>query len=241
MDNRPFLLLSTARSGSTPFYNVLATYLAKHHGVSAVGEILNANSGFYQEHGNEIVRTPGDRLLSKSNFNKVFSKRVALAKKYHGRIFFKIFPSAFNYETAAWLAEDFRIITSERQNHLEQILSFLVSTSSGRWYEPKGLRIAEGSLIARFEKFQAIERSIFSFQFLKKQLKTEGNLIYEECSLAQPESFLGKIGLRKKLAHGEIKLPEVQNRKPKLKLFSNADQILNWYESSPLKNSFDGR
>jgi hypothetical protein len=167
---KPILLLSTARSGSTPVYRILASYLEQHQKIEPMQELLNPYFGDYRLRGGRLL------LLSETHnrltipaHHREFKRRLRLAKRFHGQLFYKVFPSAFRGPANDWLLKNYRFATCERLDRFAQVMSFLVSASSGKWYKTGGLKIPAATLKASFQEFQAIEASLFVFLLLTRQ------------------------------------------------------------------------
>lgn len=229
---KPYVLLSTPRSGSTPIYQILEHYLRQNNHVYGVEEILNPTYGDYEDTAGVITWNRTHHTATLDMWDKHYEARFELVKKHHGKIFFKAFPSVFRPESTDWLLKNFTFIAHERSNYLEQVLSYLVSFATNKWYELKGFNIPANSLKASHEAFKSIESTIFHYIHLKKIARPVAVFSYEDFLAKNPQQLLLDKGFDLPFDSQGLNLTPKQNEGDKLQLFANKDEILKWYQDS---------
>ena len=235
--DKPYILLSTERAGSTPAYEILNHYFSRHFGTYGVGEILNPVFGFYSEEGGRIAFAGAiNQFSGQQDWEAAFSKRCHLVRKHHGRIFFKVFPSSFRGELEPWLLSNFNFCTMERRDVFQQLLSFLISSHSGIWYVKGGMQTEIDSILAHKSQFDLFEKTIVRYQTLKRQSKAKHCFFYEDFLSMSQQSFLAQAGFINPIDDCPS-IPDRQNLMNKLDVFKNPSEVVWWYRDSWL-NTF---
>ena len=229
---KPIFLLSTARSGSTPIYKIMELYLQSNFNMQGVEEILNPYYGDYHEKDGKIVWNGTTNQLGPGTYHAHLMERFALAKRHEGKIFMKVFPSAFREETFDWLKNNHQFVCNERLNLWEQTLSYLVSDASKHWYSETGLKADAKSLEGSMLSFRAIEKSIFHYFHLKNVLKPIATFTYEEMLTQEPRDLLIAKGFDGIFNQDELIQVQKQTHSPKLDLLKNAEEVKAWYRNS---------
>ncbi len=232
---KPVLLFTTPRSGSTPMYQILERFLSLNNGVYGVEEPLNPFYARYTEENERVVWTRSANEISRTDYERIYTERLTLIKKHYGRLFFKVFPSAFRPEAFEWLTEKHEFITHERKNLFEQALSNLLSDSAKHWYSENGIKPENHSLIASRDAFVNFEKSYFHFLQLKKLLKPKAKFYYEDFLVKSPHELLKEAGFDGLFHQENFTLTKKQSPDDKLLVFKNGKDILSWYRDSMLQ------
>lgn len=216
-------------------YQILERYLFLNAGVYGVEEPLNPFYANYREENNRVVWERSANKVLSEDYEKIYRQRLELVKKYHGQLFFKVFPSAFRPEAYSWLMQEHSFITHERKNLFEQVLSNLLSHSTSHWYSDGGIRPDKNSLIASKSAFVTFEKSYFHFLQLKRLVKPEASFFYEDFLEKSPVELLNSAGFSGHFEESNLYLTKKQSPEEKLEVFQNQTEILDWYRGSVLQ------
>lgn len=241
--NKPPLLFSTARSGSTPVYNAISIYLYQTAGIVRASELFNiyapsildrTEQSFVKISRNkfEEVLQPIDKLSDEQI--RITNRRALIEKLLRGKIFFKVFPFQPLEEHWPTLINEYEFIFLERRNTFDQLLSYLISFETGEFYNKNGITWEESSIKARFLYFEWFCGMIEFYRSMKATLKPEKVIFLEDFLKDGAEVYLKKIGFDQKFDPKLIPVGEKQNTKPKDLAFSNYKEIVTWYKNSSI-------
>lgn len=236
------LLFSTQRSGSNLVYHFLAEHLEREENVFGLGEFFDLNYQSYWDDGHGIKASVFPSLRAREAQppaglrSAIWRQRVDLLQRYPRKYFFKIQSNAMPLEHLGWLTDTYDWVLLERRNLLNQMLSYLISMETGRWYEADGLKIERGSIRAREDHICLFKRMIYDYHAVKAQLKNPTVLIYEELIARENigEEIVARCGLTRTRPEPLMRLSPQQNPENKLPLFSNPKLIFEAYQASGL-------
>jgi hypothetical protein len=241
---KPVALLCAPRSGSTPYYHILNRYYAARFGIRPLHGLLlwvdtlawDTGNGIFVHHvPPELFRSapPANTELNLRMRSDVLEYRLQLLKKYGYRYTVKVHGSHLPLSIAKKLRSKFLWVATERWNVFQQMLSYVISLSTGVWYADKGLQIAPGSIKADLRLCQRFEEEFFLYHLLKNTLRPRHILRYEDLFSRTPVQILHSVGL-KNTQGLQFSLPSIQNPRDKLPLFDRPERLTRFYRRSAL-------
>ncbi len=242
---RIITLFTIPRSGSTPIseilghyfwhcfnYNYLPEYLSYNQtGVSYNNGLISLDSNSWK-HAKDFYR--GMKI---EEFQRIQRARIQYLKKSKHRYFFKVFPFQAGSHRK-WLLENSKLIFLYRENLFEHLLSYLISETTYRYYEPDGLKLSEDELVAEYETFFRFLRLVSEFKNLRRQYPKHPIICFEKDFAKKPWELMEQLGFNRTIDWSELRLPTKQNKSNKLKLFKNKIDIFNWYKDSVLQEYY---
>lgn len=231
-NKKPFLVFSTPRSGSNPFCEVFGNYLQLLTGQANYGEIFNMNiilSNFHLEKG----------FQNQSKFDpiQIFKQRFTEIESDPNHFFFKVFPNQINAPMLVYLQSKYEFIFLERRNVWEQLLSYLISSSTQKWYEEGGINAKERELIAKKEHFNTFFRMRLKYKKVRDEYRYPKVIFYEDFLSLGISKVIASIGLEpidESLFQTKPLEYKKQNDYDKETRFLNLDEIRNWYQEQIL-------
>jgi hypothetical protein len=242
LDEKPFLVFGTPRSGSSILYETVAFYLARTRNVSGLGEYFCIKAGEFYDAGHGIGWQPWtDRV---PHDIEILNHRLDWLIKYHGRYCLKVFPlhsEGIALTPRHWthLTQNYEWIFVERRNLFEQALSFAIAVATGVWVTQHQSNLQERSLKASLSAPFVLARSIADYTKLRANLPA-ANLLYYEDLLENPrgEATMRRLGFHEPADFSDFHGPKKQNIGDKLRFLSNPDEFIRSYRESFLNVLF---
>jgi hypothetical protein len=231
---KPLLVFGTPRSGTRIFTSTIGQFLQENHQIEPLGEFL-ATTDRYD------VESPAGRFRfwkepSAEDLERVHFEKVETLRSRHGKVFLKVFPNHLSQVASGWLIENYEWIFVERRDLFDQLLSYLISSTTREWYKEGGLQFVESSLRADLDDIQKFVELHASYVRMKARLRPSRVAVYEDV-VAEKGKIAQKVldisGLRA-LKDFHPRLPEKQNQGNKLRYFENRNAIIGAYRNSPL-------
>ncbi|MBY0414142.1 MAG: hypothetical protein K2Q18_08245 [Bdellovibrionales bacterium] len=246
--HKPYLLYTTPRSGSTPIFEALSELCFHLYGHESLSEYFNWDYVEAWDEDDQIKILKEDealvwpsqkgletRVKTRAQAVKELRYKLNLLRKYPCRYSLKVFTAHISANTAPeflWLIANYHWFFLERKDLLAQLLSNLIATERGIWYEDRPEKLADGSLTAKrigFERFR------FAWDFYRQTKHILGPkriLYYEDYCQMGPHDFFSDLGFKvpKECKFERALGVPIQNGERKLELFTNQDEILSWFK-----------
>jgi hypothetical protein len=231
------LLARTGRSGSTPASRIIAYYLNHTSGHIYLREFLNlSDRGFIWRNGELVVlNATWDTAYVAVQPNEVLAReldlRVTHAQTNPNRYFFKAFTrDIVRYRD--WLFETCDIVFLFRKNYFEHLLSYLISSMTGQFYETNGISIAPGALTPTESHVVEFCEQIHDYNSIRALKQECPEIAFEDVAINDPARFIQQLGFNEEIDWSDLKLPRKQNEGAKINAFSNPEEVKNWYRES---------
>jgi len=240
-----YIFYSVARSGSTPIAAILGRYLDEFHDFTYLNEYFNYNFtgltfGAEKIQANHSSFIPIDPSFSEKTMSQIAKKRLgqllSQIPNSNQRYSLKVFPTIHRLIGSSYelLRPHAKVIFIRRRDVFDHLLSYLLSFSSFRFYEKKGLSFKKNSVLASESDFQNFTISVAILLHQMSLQHRPKAVFYEDFLEGGAQLVVKRTGLQKELDWREIDLPKKQTSINKLELFSNAEQIVSWYRNSSL-------
>ncbi len=174
------------------------------------------------------------KILSSRKIVGVRENRLKNLRKSKKKYTIKLFPQ----QTNPWLLSNSTKIFIYRKNYFEHLLSFLLSTTTGQFYEPHGILARENSIYVPQELFIEFIKRIRAYRKIRKQFDSSREIAYEDFLKYVPAEIICAMGWKKRMSWKKLKISKKQNQIDKLSYFINKDEIRYWYKSSELQSYF---
>jgi hypothetical protein len=211
------ILYATPRSGSTFVAQALASYFTD---MSYLGEHFNCR--FQGDHW-----LPLEHSITVEEGKEIVRRRFESLQQSSGKVFLKMFPYDVNLQQEHELLQRADVIFLERRDLQEHYLSFMVSMTSGKFYESEGLQIQPKSLVAHPVHVYDFFRFVSEFRQKRAQYPKALCLHFED--ILQSGHIDLSNGDRCTWSALNTQLPSKQNRNAKIDLFANANEVLAWF------------
>lgn len=181
----PLLLYGIPRSGTTPIYEVIASYLSAREGISGVGEIFNPRHHAIQETAQGLCSIPCARqaMPSPEEYRRHCLTHFELTRRYHGRCFFKLLALQASPDILSWLSRHYDWIFVERRDLFELTLSIVLSLATDTCYSLDGIHPQPASLSPEPGHFLQAERAFVEYRKMKARVKPRCVLVYEDMAV----------------------------------------------------------
>ena len=128
---KPILIFSPARTGSHLLWSIVRSYESK---IFRISEYFDIKESYIIDTGIQIVSFRSNSDSQIKDKNTEIKKRIELLEKYKDqKIPIKITTSQINEMVFNYVKNEYKIVTINRKNKYEQLLSWLIARHSGQW------------------------------------------------------------------------------------------------------------
>jgi len=243
-----YLFYSMPRSGSTPVSKVLGHYFESIHKYTYLEEYFNSDFLGDRWDGDKITvdllewQDVSSRFLLpiqervRQGKEKLQHLLISTSEEKNHKYSLKMFPY-FDFQLSTEyekLASKSHVIFIARKDVFDHLLSYLLSFSTLKFYDPMGLKFEKRSVEAKESDFRKFLVDLAIFTFRMREQRRPRVVFYEDFLQGGPQKILFSLGFKRKLDWSSIPIPMRQNSGDKLSLFLNSDKIISWYQSSCL-------
>lgn len=232
-------LYSTPRSGSTYIEVALRKYFLKHGGYKSLSEYFNLNLKAqlineslqvdpmdWHPQGHKDQLTPEEFLNQKN-------ERLDWLFQSEGKYLLKVLGFHLRTDMLLKFLPRTSLILSYRENSWEQLLSHMISSHLGNFYEMGGLNWDENSLQARRTFFDDFMHQRKRYLLVKNFLFPQAEICFEKFVSGKGD-YMQELGFDLPFEWEQVDFPLKQNKQDKEKAFSNINELRSWYEEAAL-------
>lgn len=234
MSSKPPLLFALPRSGSNLLYYTVLEYLRIHSNTKGLNEYFCNSSYYTRNKEGYIVQTATKEEGTILNVQN----RLAQLKKCKDQTYFlKVFPGHLvrNSGLYLYLENSYDWFFLERKNVFENMLSFVISMITNKWYGFDNTGQLVNSLDFSERYFNVFENMHFCYLMVRARHKPK-QIVYYEDLVADVDKLetLKKLNFNEEFCVKKLQLPIKQHTKNKLLYFKNPDLIIEKYSKSYL-------
>jgi LPS sulfotransferase NodH len=234
------VICTTPRAGSTFVGSILADYFLQRNGTKYLSEYFNPwdatpRNGWITSDGWKRTALEEAKSMPIKDLPRFQIDRYDALMKAPGSYLMKYFPGDLEPAYEQKLLGASRVIYLRRSNLLEQYLSYMASDASGLWFEPDGLDIDDGSLLARLDSAYVFASYLRHFNQIVDGAGPKENLTYEK--IVEEKTIELSEGAIPILRHQSALTQRRPNKGNKLELFRNKTEVMDWFRAIESKFS----
>lgn len=244
---KPYALLGTARSGSTPFFRLTSQYIQQHSNQLDAHEFLIYLGQKYKINKDYSIEYWGAGISDPARLpgfgSPQFHKRLNFIRKNYHRYYLKFFASMMTPDVQRWAMDSYQWLLIERRDLFQQLLSRLISKLTNHWYSNEGTNLLQNSLIApcredgRCVYIDFFAEEMITYFQIKNYLGDRARTVYYEDFVTQPvEITLEKIGFSQPFDITKFEWTCRQNPMDKSSIFKNIGEIQQCYRATVLQS-----